>query len=121
MDDIQNPAIEMSVLRDVTGDDAEGMRYLAVIFLKNARKCFERIDIALESRDAPALRMAAHGGAGSCGSFGAEILSTHFRELEKMGKMGDLTDAPAQTKECKKEFERVVSCLNQLFPDQKAA
>jgi len=111
-----NIPIQMEILRDATGDDQKGMRYLSYIYLENSTKSFGKIADAIQTGDPKALQLAAHGCAGSSASFGAETLSDLLHELEKMGREASLTSAPLKLAECWKEFSRVVVYLKHLFP-----
>jgi HPt (histidine-containing phosphotransfer) domain-containing protein len=108
--------VNMSILRDATNDDAEGMRYLADVYVKHARSSLDKIAAAIESQDATALELSAHGCAGSSASFGAEDLSELLRELEMMGRKKNLTGAAAKLDQVRVEYERVVSYLRKIHP-----
>jgi HPt (histidine-containing phosphotransfer) domain-containing protein len=117
---IAHTPIDMGILRDVTGDKWDGMRYLTDIYIDNSQKSFNKITVALQMKDAKALQMVAHGCAGSSASFGAGPLAALLHELEAMGKQSDLTNAPLKLEACRNEFKCVVSYLKELFAEQKA-
>lgn len=112
--------IDLAILRDATNDDAEAMRYLADIYLENTRATMGKIAAAVDAQNAGALELAAHGCAGSSASFGATGLSRILHELEAMGREQKLAAAPGKLEEARREYARVVSCLEKILPQAVA-
>jgi CheY-like chemotaxis protein/HPt (histidine-containing phosphotransfer) domain-containing protein len=112
--------IDMSILRDVTGDSWEGIRYLTDIYLESTQKSFEKITLAIQEGNARSLQMAAHGCAGSSASFGAAPLAELLRDLEMMGKAANLANASSKVAACLREYERLVSHLEEMFRQEEA-
>jgi CheY-like chemotaxis protein len=83
---------EARVLERV-GGDRRALASLARVFLADAPKRLTSIRHAVESRDPPALREAAHALKGAVSNFAAASATEAAQRLQKMGETGDLTAA----------------------------
>jgi HPt (histidine-containing phosphotransfer) domain-containing protein len=74
----------------------------------------EELQVALEARDAATLRRCAHSIKSSSASLGALAFSEQARELEVMGKAGDLSGAGPKVARLAEAFPQVKRCLEEL-------
>jgi HPt (histidine-containing phosphotransfer) domain-containing protein len=96
-------------MRERLGDDEELLRELAELFLGDCPKLLQRVAEAVRSGDAEAVRKAAHTLKGSVSNFGAADASRLARQLEEMGRAGDL----ALSEKTAAELEAAVQQLRQ--------
>ena len=73
--------------------DRELLEELIGVIRQEAPKLLAAVREAVQSGDAPALRLAAHTLKGSLGNFAAARAVEAAKRLEVMGKTGDLSDA----------------------------
>ena len=88
------PAFDPRVLMDEYGDEAL-VRDLAGLLVDTVPQQVDAVRTAVDARDGPALRAAAHKLCGSIVSFGVPATVDTARRLEAMGASGDLADADA--------------------------
>jgi len=101
-----NPPVDFEQLRDAADHDPGEMRALTALFLEQADELMPGLATALATGAANEVDKLAHKLAGSCASCGMVALLTALRELEQMGRSGDLTRAA----EC---HERVIATLDE--------
>ena len=85
---------EAAVLAGMDGN-RRLLRDLARLFMADYPKQLAEIKAAIQLGDAEQLRRAAHTLKGSVGNFGAKRAIEAARELEMLGKSGDVQSAPA--------------------------
>ncbi len=78
--------------------------HLLEIFLNDSEDRLRTLHAALGTRDAEALRRAAHSFKGSCGNMGATLLAELCRQLEEQARTGDLSPLPALLAQAEREF-----------------
>ena len=81
------------------GGDGKLLRELIDMFLADCPRMVADVKNAIESKDAEALKLAAHALKGSVANFAAAPAVDAARRLEVMGKDGDLSGAPAALRE----------------------
>jgi CheY-like chemotaxis protein/HPt (histidine-containing phosphotransfer) domain-containing protein len=96
--------VDMKQLRDAADGDLAEMQALAAIFLEQADELLPQLAAAVAEKSAPAVNAVAHKLSGASSSCGMIALVPALRELEQLGRNGDLQDAA----ECQ---ERVVAAL----------
>ncbi len=69
---------------------------------------------ALLAHDAGTFRQAAHSIKSTSNTFGALALVTLAKELEMLGRAGDLADAQAKVDQLAAEYDRVQQTLQEL-------
>jgi HPt (histidine-containing phosphotransfer) domain-containing protein len=106
-------------LQRVEGD-CELLSEMAEIFLEEYPGMFVAVQQALSDQDATALRHAAHTLKGSVGNFAARLTFEAAFVLEKMGRMGDLSDASAALITLEQELARLTPVL-EAFKTKVAA
>jgi len=95
----------LQALRDGVGQDGlVSFNELFATFLENATKLLDVTSWAAKAGDRAALQLAAHTLQLMGAAFGAERLSRLCRELEQMGKQGNLGEAEAKATQAKAAF-----------------
>ena len=96
------------------GGGDEGRQAVAELldtFLEDAAALMETLRGAVERRDAEELRRAAHTLKSNGATFGARSFSVLCRELETLGRQGELEAAPALLERAEAEWRRVREAL----------
>ena len=107
----ETPAVDMARMKDLTDGNAEGMRELVEMYLKQTSKQMAQLHSAIRDQKAETVRHVAHSSAGSNATLGMGRLHSILRELEKLGGGGDLTDADRIFEGGLREFRRVQEFL----------
>ncbi len=94
-------------LHRATGGSEKLERSLIKTFLQDAPKTISLIQRAIAKRDAQKLASSAHALKGSIGIFGAANAVAIVRNLEAMGRSGDLLGADSQFRALESEFARL--------------
>ena len=95
----------LQALRDGVGQDGlVSFNELFATFLENATKLLDVTSWAAKAGDRAALQLAAHTLQLMGAAFGAERLSRLCRELEQIGKQGNLCEAEAKATQAKAAF-----------------
>jgi CheY-like chemotaxis protein len=105
------PPVDMDRMRDLTDGNADGLRELVVMFLKQTHKQFEQIGAAIRDGKAEDVRRVAHSCAGASATLGMTRLVPRLRELEKLGASGTLPGADRICAAGLREFGRVQEFL----------
>ncbi len=98
--------VALQALRDGVGDPVS-FNELFATFLENATKLLAVTSWAVKAGDRAALQLAANTLQLMGAAFGAERLSQLCRELEQMGKEGNLGEAEAKAAQAKAAFSDV--------------
>jgi HPt (histidine-containing phosphotransfer) domain-containing protein len=110
-------AIDRSVLTSLRELQDQGepdiVAEVAGLFLKHAPQKIAAMKKAIEAGDAKALEVAAHGLKSSSSYIGAIRLSAISKELESMGRKGELEGALERAILVQIEFERVKAALEE--------
>jgi len=93
------------------GGDAELLKEIAGVFLDECPRLISEIQDAIAFSNGQALVHAAHSLKGAVGNFGARAAYEAAHRLEKIGREGDLTCAPAA---CQGLEEEVVYLQREL-------
>ena len=64
--------------------------------------------------DPEGVAAAAHALKSSCAQLGALDLSELFKQLERLGREGDLADAPGLARQASEEYVRVEAALRRM-------
>jgi PAS domain S-box-containing protein len=104
---------EARVLERV-GGDRRALAALARLFLADAPRRLGDIRRAIQSRDAPALRAAAHALKGAVSNFAAASATEAALRLQKMGEAGDLTAARSACALLEEELDRMRHALRAM-------
>jgi CheY-like chemotaxis protein len=96
------------------GGDRRALASLARVFLADAPRRLAEIRRAIQSRDAPALRAAAHALKGAVSNFAAASATEAALRLQKMGEAGDLTAAKSACALLEEELDRMRQALRAM-------
>jgi CheY-like chemotaxis protein/HPt (histidine-containing phosphotransfer) domain-containing protein len=76
----------------------------------------EKLDAALDKKDAAGIRLYAHSIRGMCANAAADKISATAHRIEIMGGQGSI-EVDGLLKELKEEYETLVSFISDMFPD----
>ena len=102
-------------LRDVLGGDDQILLELIRSFLTDAPRLLEKVEQGLEKGDTAAVHLNAHSLKSNSADFGALELAELCRQMEFLGKSGDLRDAPALLTNLQDELSRSETALKYLL------
>ena len=101
----------LSALLDSIGGDRDFLAELIKTFFQDTPEQFAVLHASLADGSADNFRRAAHSLKSNAASFGAMTLSAQCKQLEDMGKAGDLAGAPGLLADAEAEYERVRHAL----------
>jgi two-component system, sensor histidine kinase and response regulator len=103
--------VEMDRLNELTDGDAESIRELVDMFLKQTTQQLEQLGAAVRANKAEDVRRVAHSCAGASATLGMVRFVPMLRELEKQGASGALTTAAQVYEDAVREFKIIQSFL----------
>jgi DNA-binding response OmpR family regulator len=106
-DSVEPAVLNSSRLEELAAGDHAFLLDMINTYLEDAPKLFEEIESGASSGDAPKLRMAAHSLKSNSAEFGATRLAELARELEMMGKAGEMAGFQERLVQTEEEFTRV--------------
>lgn len=101
----------LDTLLESVGDDVEFLDELVGEYLDDSPRQFAEMRQAFADGDADRFRRAAHSLKSNSATFGAMTLSTMCRELEYMGRDGEIAGASERIDQAEAEYERVQAAL----------
>jgi signal transduction histidine kinase/CheY-like chemotaxis protein/HPt (histidine-containing phosphotransfer) domain-containing protein len=116
-EDGRDGVIDRAVLADLLamlGGDRDGLDSLIDTFLDDAPNLLAELRQDLAAGDAPGVRRVAHGLKSNGADFGAARLTELCRELEAVGRSGDLAPAPELLALVEIEYGRVRAELAEM-------
>jgi HPt (histidine-containing phosphotransfer) domain-containing protein len=105
------PPVDMDRMKDLTDGNADGLRELVEMFLKQTHRQFDQIGAAIRAGKADDVRRVAHSCAGASATLGMTHLVPKLRDLEKLGASGSLPDADKLCQSAMAEYVRVQEFL----------
>ena len=96
---------------------AEFVGELIETYCSETPQLIARLQHALDVNDADAFRQAAHSIKSTSLTFGALSLGELAKELERLGRAGDLAGAPEKVDRLAAEYDRVQQALKDLNHD----
>jgi len=102
-------------LLDVIGGDRAAFRDLVQSFLDDGPGLVSRLAEAVAANDADALRRAAHTLKGSASDFGAVALAALCREIEALGRAGEVAPAAPKVEAAIREYGNAEKGLKGLL------
>ena len=99
-------------LKEEVGE--EGLAAVIGTFLEEAPRLLGTLREALDRGDAEGTRRGAHTLKSNAAGFGATVLTDLCRDLESMGRRGDLTGAPDLFSRVEAEYARARDALSRL-------
>jgi HPt (histidine-containing phosphotransfer) domain-containing protein len=110
-------SLDYAAALDRVGGDAGLLREIARLFLGQAPELLEQIRAAAAGQDAERLYRAAHTLKGSIGNFAADSAFAAAREVEMIGRRGELASAGDALAALESELGRLGADLNALYRD----
>ena len=110
-----DPAV-IDSLRQLNQDgEPDVVQEVLTLFLNDAADRLRAIAGAIERGDGQALERSAHAFKGAAGNIGAAALQEHCRQLEHLGKAGQMADAAGSFAALSDEFARVKAEAEQIL------
>jgi HPt (histidine-containing phosphotransfer) domain-containing protein len=100
-------------LKNDAGADFAGE--LIETYCRETPQLIAKLQYALDVNDTDAFRQAAHSIKSTSNIFGALSLSALSKDLEMLGRAGDLAGAQAQVDRLAAEYDRVRQTLQELL------
>jgi CheY-like chemotaxis protein len=107
----EEPPVEMDRLKDLTDGSVENLRELVELFFKQTAQQLEQLKAAAQANKADDVRRVAHSCAGASATLGMTRIVPMFRDLEKQGASGTLTNAPQVCENALREFKVIQQFL----------
>jgi CheY-like chemotaxis protein/HPt (histidine-containing phosphotransfer) domain-containing protein len=108
-----SPSVDWEIFRELAGNDVRRVQELSERYLGQTTEQFAKLRDAIATGAAPDVKRIAHSAAGSSAMCGMNPMVALLRELERMGQMSQLADAPCVYGRIKDEFMRIA----QFFRD----
>jgi HPt (histidine-containing phosphotransfer) domain-containing protein len=109
------PVIDLPTFEKLKNDaGADFVGELIVAYCKETPQLMARLQRALMARDADTFRQVAHSIKSTSNTFGALQLGALAKELETMGREGNLTNAHHTVDQLVAEYDRVLETLKEL-------
>ena len=84
------------------------------IFVSDFQEKRSALEVALNQNDFSTVEHVAHFLKGSCGNISAGLLRNIFSELEKKGKLNDLSDKEKYLNDIDQEYEQLVKYIGKM-------
>lgn len=111
MNDTDKPHLDEEALAELQDVMEDEFGVLIQTYVADSRIRIQGLREALADGDADQFAKAAHSFKGSCVNIGAPRLGALCFEAEKLGKAGQLEDAPAVLASIEQEFEDIAQRL----------
>jgi HPt (histidine-containing phosphotransfer) domain-containing protein len=108
---VEEPPVEMDILNDLTDGDADSLRELVDLFLKQTTQQLEQLEAAVRANKAEDVRRVAHSCAGASATLGMTRFVPLLRKLERQGASGTLTTAARVYEDTAREFKLIQNFL----------
>jgi len=104
-------ASTFATLLDSLGGDVDLLGQLVEAYFESSPELFDAMQQAIEAGQAPSLQRAAHSLKSGSASFGALAFAAQCKELEDLGKRGDLLAADEKSRRLADAYPQVVAAL----------
>jgi HPt (histidine-containing phosphotransfer) domain-containing protein len=109
------PAIDEAAFEKLKNDvGVDFVGELIETYCDETPQLIAKLQYAIDVNDADALRQAAHSIKSTSNTVGALSLGALSKELEVLGRAGDLTGAPEKVARLAAEYDRVQLALKDL-------
>ena len=115
------PPVDMDRLHDFTNGDANELRELINLYLKQTSEQVVQLLAAVRAGSSPEVRRLAHSCAGASATCGMRGIVPPLRELERDADAGKLNRAPELSRIVEEEFERIRKFLEAELSRQPQA
>jgi len=113
--------VDMDRFRDVTDNEPDRMRRLIDIYLTQTVPMLDGLNEAIQTNSSGDVARIAHKLVGSSVSCGVEAFTQPLRELERLSREGDLSQANALFNDVRQKFPRVQNAFDQFLETIPAA
>jgi CheY-like chemotaxis protein len=113
-----NPPVNMERLHDFTNGNADDLRELINLYLKQTSEQITQLLAAVKAGAAPEVRRLAHSCAGASATCGMSGIVPLLQELEREGDAGELIHAAELSQRVEKEFNRICEFLEAYLARQ---
>lgn len=110
-----DPAVLDSLRQLTPPGEPDVLKEVLQLFLDDVPARVERLRSAWQGGDAVAVQRAAHSLKGSAGNIGATDLLAVCRQLDDLGRVGDLSNAAPLVTALDAEFARVEAEIKSLI------
>jgi HPt (histidine-containing phosphotransfer) domain-containing protein len=118
---MRGPALDPAVLESLRQLTSPGepdvLKEVLELFLEDVPRRIERIRSSWQTGNAAELHRAAHSLKGSAGNIGAHELLDVCRQLDDLGRAGDVTGARPLIEALDAAYARVVEQIRRLSAD----
>jgi HPt (histidine-containing phosphotransfer) domain-containing protein len=108
---VEELPVEMDRLNELTEGNADSIRELVDLFLKQTTQQLAQLEAAVRANKADDVRRVAHSCAGASATLGMTRFVPLIRELEKQGASGALTTAAQVYEDAAREFKLIQNFL----------
>src|ERR1035437_6507921 len=108
---VEEPPVEMDRLNDLTEGNADSLRELVDLFLKQTTQQLEQLEAAVRANKAEDVRRVAHSCAGASATLGMTRFVPLLRKLERQGASGTLITATQVYEDTAREFKLIQNFL----------
>ena len=115
MDSASRKPVDLKRLTEITMGDTELESELIVTFLADTAERLAELASVLAAGDASQIGRTAHALKGSAGNMGAETLQALARDLEEVGKTGDVAAVQPTFERLRDEANRVREYLTEYM------
>ena len=108
----EEPPVDLERLVELAGGDEVGIAELTDLYLNQTTEQLQSLKTAVEAGVVQDVERIAHKSAGASATCGMNSIVPALRELERQGREGKLSNAPALVEQASKELERIRAFLN---------
>jgi len=108
----EEPPVDLERLVELAGGDEVGIAELTDLYLNQTTEQLGSLKTAVEAGVVQDVERIAHKSAGASATCGMNSIVPALRELERQGREGKLSNAPALVEQASKELERIRTFLN---------
>jgi CheY-like chemotaxis protein len=108
----EEPVVDMARLLEFTEGNAESLRELVTLYVKQTGQQIAQLEAAVQANNAAEVRRIAHSCAGASATCGITRIVPPLRELERQGYEGQLTNAAELCAQIARDFERIRNFLS---------
>jgi HPt (histidine-containing phosphotransfer) domain-containing protein len=113
--------VDTDRLRDLTDGEPKQMQHLIDLYLTAAIPILDGLNEAIQANSSGEVERIAHKLIGSSACLGVDAFTQPLRELERLGRKGSLSGAPALFDDVRHKFPRVRSALTQFVETLQAS
>ncbi len=108
---LPSPPVDFDIFRELAGDDASRMQELSERYRRQTTEQLAKLRDAIATGAAAEVKRIAHSATGSSAMCGMMPIVGFLQELERIGQIGQLADAPRVYGQIKEEFARIEQFL----------